>query len=265
MTVHGWQDLLAHAPPFDRPVRLTIGVFDGLHVGHRRLMEEIVTGTAESGALPLVITFRRSPALVLSPASFPGFILSHEQKISRMAGVGIGAVVVIDFSDEMGNLSGKAFIDLLRRNLAIQKIVVGYNFRFGKSRDTGSDDLKDMLSETGTEVQITEPVTRGDSIVSSSRIRASIREADFDEAKAMLLAAYELDLRGVPLRPSGPGRFLALRRDVQQVLPKPGAYAVLCSGSAGERPATLRVTAEAIQIADAGRGDITSVQFAQGS
>ena len=113
MTIHGWQDLLAHAPPFDRPVRLTVGVFDGLHIGHRRLMEGITRadaqGTAATGidVLPLVITFRRTPAIVLSPRTFPGFILSHEQKLSRLAELGVGAVVVIDFSDEMGNLSGR--------------------------------------------------------------------------------------------------------------------------------------------------------------
>jgi riboflavin kinase/FMN adenylyltransferase len=263
MTVHGWQDLLAHAPPFDRPVRLTIGVFDGLHVGHRRLIEGVVAGSAGTGAVPLIITFRRPPALVLAPRTFPGFILSHEQKLSRMAGVGVGAVVVIDFSDEMGNLSGKAFVELLRRNLAIQKIVVGYSFRFGKSRDTGSDDLREILSDTGTELEITEPVMRGSGIVSSSRIRTCIREADFAEAQAMLLAAYELDMRCVPMRPAGPGRFVAARRDIAQVLPKEGEYGVLCAGSAGERPGTLRVGAESIQIAAAGRGDITNVMFAR--
>ena len=59
-----------------------------------------------------------------------------------------------------GEQAGEAFIELLRRNLAIQKIVAGHNFRFGKGRDTGTDDLKEMLSTTGIELQVTEPVMR---------------------------------------------------------------------------------------------------------
>jgi riboflavin kinase/FMN adenylyltransferase len=269
MTIHGWQDILAHAPPFDRPVRLTIGVFDGLHIGHRRLIEGIVKGDEPGGkgpgtdALSLVITFRRSPALVLAPQSFPGFILSHEQKLSRLAELGVGAVVVIDFSDEMGNLSGRAFIELLRRNLTIQKIVVGYNFRFGKSRDTGNDELKEILAGTGIELQVTEPVMRGDSIVSSSRIRSSIQDGDFAEAHAMLLAAYALDLRGVPVRPSGPGRLLIRRRDLPQCLPRAGEYRVVCAGSSGEKRGTLRVAAESVVIASESRGDCTTIAFSE--
>jgi riboflavin kinase/FMN adenylyltransferase len=261
MTVHGWQDLLVHAPPFDRPVRLTLGVFDGLHVGHRRLMEGIVGDRGDLGTVPLVITFFKSPASYLAPASFPGLILTHEQKLARLASLGVGAVVVIDFSEEMSNLSGKAFVGLLRENLTIQKIVVGHNFRFGKSRDSGNDDLKEMLSDTSTDLQVTEPVFRGESIVSSSRIRATIRDGDFAEAGAMLQAQYALDLRGVPVHPSGPGRFSLQRRDIAQVLPKPGDYTVVCAGAAGERAGRLRVGSESLALTAEGRGDITTVLF----
>jgi riboflavin kinase / FMN adenylyltransferase len=260
VTVHSWDDLLSHAPPFDRPVRLTLGVFDGVHAGHRRLMEGILEGGA-GDALPLVITFRRSPAAVLSPPTFPGFILTLEQRMKRLAGLGVGAAVVIDFSSEISNLPGKAFVGLLREHLTIQKIVVGYNFRFGKSRDSGNDDLRDMLSDSAIDVQVTEPVYRGDGIVSSTRIRGSILEGDLDEARAMLLAPWELDLRGIPLRPSGPGRFTLQRRDTAQVLPREGEYRVLCAGSSGERPGVLRAGADSLAIATEARGDITTVIF----
>jgi riboflavin kinase / FMN adenylyltransferase len=259
VTVYSWEDVTAHAPPFDRPVRLTIGVFDGLHVGHRRLMEGITAGAGS--ALPLVLTFRQSPASYLAPHTFPGLILTLDQKMSRLAGLGVGAAVVIDFSSEMSNLPGKAFVGLLREHLTIQKIVVGYNFRFGKNRDSGNDDLRDMLSDTSIDVQVTEPVSRGATLVSSSRIRGAIRDGDLAEAKAMLLAPYALDLRGIPLRPSGHGRFSLLRRDTAQVLPRAGEYPVLCAGSSGERPGVLHVGAESLVIATGARGDITTVLF----
>ena len=71
MTVLTWADLIAHKPPFDLPVRLTIGVFDGVHVGHRRLFSEVVGGGSDT--LSLVMTFPKSPVGVRSPDTFPGF------------------------------------------------------------------------------------------------------------------------------------------------------------------------------------------------
>jgi riboflavin kinase/FMN adenylyltransferase len=259
MTVLSWNHLNRRQADLAGPVRLTIGVFDGLHIGHRRLMEGVVHGS--EGGIPLVITFRQSPAIVLAPGSFPGFILTYGQKLARLESLGIGAVVVIDFSREMSNLSGKAFIALLKEKLAIEKIVVGHNFRFGKGGNAGTDDLKEMLAATGTEVQVTEPVLWGDSIVSSSRIRKTIKDAEFSAAKAMLAAAYGLDLRGIPTDALERGVVRIAHGDLTQVLPKPGTYAVLCRGPAGERPGELTVGEDALTIAAADCNDITMVFF----
>ena len=193
MTILGWDDLLARRPPLDRPVRLSVGVFDGLHVGHRRLLADITAGP--SGLLPLVITFSRSTVFLRSADPFPGSILSFAQKMERIGSLGVGAAVVIDFSEEMSNLSGEAFVRLLKENLTIQKIVVGQNFRFGKKRTSGTDDLKEMLSATGIEVLVTEPVLFGGSMVSSSRIRAAIRGGGLSEAREMLACRHAIDLR----------------------------------------------------------------------
>ena len=259
MTVLSWNDLNRPQADIAGPVRLTIGVFDGLHIGHRRLMESVVHGSGKG--IPLVITFRQSPANVLAPGSFPGFILTYGQKLARLESLGIGAVVVIDFSREMSNLSGKAFIALLKEKFAIEIIVVGHNFRFGKGRNAGTDDLKEMLSTTGTEVQVTEPVLWGGSIVSSSRIRKTIQDAEFSEAKAMLAAAYGLDLRGIPTDSLPGGTVRISRGDLTQVLPKPGTYAVLCTGLAGEQPGELAVGEETLTVAAANCNDITMVFF----
>ena len=199
MTVTDWADLTSGSRGWDRPVRLTIGVFDGVHLGHRQLMKSVMEGQPD--VLPLVVTFRESPASLLAPQSFPGLILSLRQKLSCFEELGIGGVVLIDFSSEMSNLSGEAFIALLKENLAIEKLVVGSNFRFGRGRKAGPDDLKEMLSDTGTEVQVTEPVLWDDRVVSSSRIRKTIQEASFSEARAMLAAAYSIDLRGIRTGP----------------------------------------------------------------
>jgi riboflavin kinase/FMN adenylyltransferase len=258
MIVLSWGDLLKRREPLDRPVRMTIGVFDGLHIGHRKLIEKIVRG---HGGIPLVATFRESPATVLAPAAFPGMLMTWQQKLDGLDSLGIGVVVAIDFSEEMSNLSGKAFIGLLKENLTIEKIVVGHNFRFGKSRNAGTDVLKEMLSDTGTEVQVTEPVLWGESIVSSSRIRTTIKDAEFTEAKAMLASAYGLDLRGIPAFPQRNGRVHIARSALTQVLPRQGVYTVACVRSSGPRPGELTVGDDSLTLTVVEGNDIEAIYF----
>jgi riboflavin kinase/FMN adenylyltransferase len=239
MTVLTWDQLLKRRLSDGRPVWLTVGVFDGLHVGHRHLISLITEGG--SGALPLVVTFSQSPVVVRAPEEFPGSILTYRQKLERFGSLGVEAVVVIDFSDEMSNLSGGAFVRLLRENLTIQKIVVGQNFRFGKKRISGTDDLKEMLSDTGIELLVTAPVLRGSSMVSSSRIRAAIRGGDLVEAKEMLTVPHAIDLRGIRGGADSRGCIRYPRAEIHQVLPPAGEYAVICEAPGGSSPGTCRM------------------------
>jgi len=257
MTVFPWDQLTPSL--FKTPVRLTIGVFDGLHIGHQKLMESITQG--DSDAVPLVITFRSSPALYFAPATFSGFILSYQQKLSRLLSMGIGAALVIDFSEEMSNLSGRAFIRLLKENLTIQKIVVGYNFRFGKSRSTGNDDLREMLSGTETEVHVTEPVRWEGEIVSSSRIRAAIKDGQFESVRAMLGQDYCLDLRECKRVASPGGKILIARDSISQVVPRPGEYSVTYLGTEGAQSGRCSIDDTAVMLAAPESGEVTTVIF----
>ena len=259
MTVLTWADLLEHRPPLDRPVRLTVGVFDGVHMGHRRLLAEITGGGGN--LLPVVITFSRSPAVIRSPDAFPGSILTSVQKMERIAGLGVGAAVVIDFSEEMSNLSGEAFVRLLRENLTIQKIVVGQNFRFGKKRISGTDDLKEMLSNTGTEVLVSEPVLHAGGLVSSSRIRTAIQSGNLGEAHEMLAARHAIDLRGVGNRSSNGSMLRISRSEIVQVLPPAGEYTVSSEGPAGTASGTCRVDNDSLTLAAGNCGGATTVVF----
>jgi riboflavin kinase/FMN adenylyltransferase len=254
-----WTDLLAGKERIREAVRLTIGVFDGLHVGHRALVEAIVRGPGRGSSL--VVTFPRSPQAFLAPSRFPGLILSYRQKLSRLSELGVDGVVVIDFSSEMSNLSGRAFISLLRDKLNIEKIVVGENFRFGRSREAGSGDLREMLFDTGIEVQVSPPVLRDSAVISSSRIRKTIQEADFAEARAMLLADYSLDLRSVAGRMWGAGATLFERSRIEQVLPRPGLYRVQCDHEGRLCNAELEVQADTILLTCGCRVQETTVTF----
>jgi riboflavin kinase/FMN adenylyltransferase len=254
-----WKELAEKKSGVEGPVRLTIGVFDGVHIGHRKLIRGIVGGSSD--ALPMVVTFRQSPVLLVSPGTFPGFLHTYEQKMSLLESLGVAAVVVIDFSEEMRNLSGKAFIGLLKENLTIQRVIVGQNFRFGKSRISGTEDLKEMLSDTGIEVQVTEPVLWDERIVSSTRIRSSIARGDFAGARSMLTTDYALDLRGVPGDAEGSGRRVIARSALSQVVPQPGSYAVTCIGKSGAQPGHIDMREDSLTLTTRECNDVTMALF----
>jgi FAD synthase len=262
MIVLTWEDFTERRVRLDRPVGLTIGTFDGLHLGHRSLISAIAADS--KAALPLAIAFNRNPALLLGKGEFPGLLLSHRQKLERLEALGVGAVAVVDFSEELSKLSGRVFVGLLRENLVIRTIVVGYNFRFGRDRDTDAGGLEQMLRGSGTEVRVTGPVLHRGSVVSSSRIRKTIQEASFAEAREMLSTDHSLDLRGLPVTRQGLVSLIA-RKAVTQVLPRAGRYTVTCmrgaSGAAcnGE----LTVGEDSLALACAEGVDTTFAIFEQ--
>jgi riboflavin kinase / FMN adenylyltransferase len=257
-----WEEFLAErtaagAALSKMPCRLTIGVFDGLHLGHRRLIDA-VTG-APANLFPVVVTFRRPPGQVLGKTGQPGLILSLAQKLRRLAELAVGAAVLIDFSEEISTLSGRDFIDLLRGRLAIERIVVGPNFRFGRHRDADVRDLEAMLAGSPTTVQTIEPVLRGGEIVSSSRIRRAIRDGDLDGAAAMLAAPHEIDLAGTG---GQDGAVLRLARaSVAQVLPAAGTFAVTGRGPDGDVPGTLEAAADTVVVRLAREASIATLAF----
>jgi riboflavin kinase/FMN adenylyltransferase len=251
-----WEEFLAGrtvAGPalLERSARLTVGVFDGLHLGHRRLIAAI-TGTRgpdDGKRLAVVVTFRRPPGHVLGRTDVPGLILSLPQKLHRLAALGVGAAVLIDFSREISTLSGRDFIDLLRGHLTIERIVVGPNFRFGKNRDADVRDLMAMLEGSPTTVQAIEPVRFGGRVVSSSRIRQLVREGGLD------------DLAGVAVAREGPGILRLSRAEVPQVLPAAGSYAVTGRSPEGGVTGTLEAAKESVVVRLARDAEITTVAF----
>lgn len=261
MTVLSWDDLVGSGHGLAGPVDLTIGAFDGLHAGHRLLIGEITRDPGSTTSL--LVTFLRNPALVLGTRPFPGLILTNRQKLERLAGLGVQAVAVVDFSEELSKLSGKAFIGLLQQALAIRRIVVGHNFRFGWHRDTDAAGLAAMLAGTGTEVLVEGPVLSRGGVVSSSRIRKSIQEAAFAEAREMLLAEHALDLREVPGRLDADGVLRVSRAQVAQVLPPDGRYAVTCrDGEGGAAEAELAIGNESLALDGPGAAGAVEVIFA---
>ena len=275
MIVATWEEFLAQRTAAGdelrrRPCRLTVGAFDGLHLGHRRLIDAVVDaglrgpGRGPGHPLSVVVTFRRPPGQVLGTTGRPGLILSLAQRLRRMADLGVSAAVLIDFSEEISTLSGREFIDLLRGRLAIERIVVGPNFRFGRNRDADVSDLEAMFGAGPTAVQAIEPVRLRGEIVSSSRIRRAVREGALDLAADMLDAPHEIDLAGVAAVREGRGVLRLPRAEVPQVLPAAGSYAVTGRSPEGDVAGTLEAAEESVVVRLVHEAAITALTFRSG-
>jgi riboflavin kinase/FMN adenylyltransferase len=163
---------------------LTIGVFDGIHRGHRALIDKI---SARSPLLvPAVLTFRENPKKSTRPGLFEGDILDYREKIRLFDELGVELCVVIDFSADFCKLKGREFFGLMCRFLCPAYAAIGANFRCGFGLDTGAEAFRLLGKEKGVEVEIVPPVLEGGLPVSSSRIRSALKAGNREEAALLL-------------------------------------------------------------------------------
>ncbi len=218
----GWGDFISGETRIEGDVAIAIGVFDGLHLGHKALLSSI-TNTPE-GLVPVVFTFTANPYAVLGTKAFAGNVSSLGQRKQKLEMSGIRFAVMIDFSVDFSKITGGKFIALLLERLAIRKVAVGYNFSFGYNR--GMDAQKLAESMPGVRVDVIEPVFYGGEIVSSTRVRNEIKAGNFDAVRAMLEEDYSLDASG-GIGFEQEGRILSIETStVNQVLPEEGLYTI---------------------------------------
>jgi riboflavin kinase/FMN adenylyltransferase len=227
----------------DRPGALSIGVFDGVHRGHQRLIEKIVRYGRENNSVPLVITFRQSPRRVLAPGSWHGDIYSLRQKLAILESLGVEEAVLIDFSGDFSRLSGKEFTDLLKNRRKIGYLAVGANFRCGYRLDTGADRLGELVSPWGIEFEAVPPVMAGEHPVSSSRVRRAISEGNMDLASGLLGRPFAVDLEDLPVLKTGEFFSWDLRA-ASRIVPRSGRYSVLLRQAASGRGVETEISVD---------------------
>lgn len=182
----GWE---AQEPP--RAV--TVGVFDGVHHGHRMILGRLLAAPFPS----TVLTFDPHPAEVLSPGTHPRLITSVEERIELMHGLGVDVVGVLDLS-EIRHLEPEEFVaEVLVAKLGVRLLVVGSDFQFGRDRAGDSEFLRLAGKRHGFEVDVVDLVESG-RVISSSRVRRLIEEGDVAEAAALLGSRYRLSNIVVP-------------------------------------------------------------------
>ncbi|MDD2437063.1 MAG: bifunctional riboflavin kinase/FAD synthetase [Massilibacteroides sp.] len=171
----------------------TIGFFDGVHLGHRFLIEEL-RQTAKSRRLPsAVITFPIHPRMVLQPGFHPNLLNTTEEKLAQLETTGVDYCIVLDFSLELSRLSAKEFItEVLHKKYYVKTLVIGYDHRFGHDRADGFEQYIAYGAACGIELVKASPFDAGEVTVSSSGIRDRLLNGHVEEAAKLLSYPYSL-------------------------------------------------------------------------
>ena len=221
------QDLSGHNP--DGGMLLTIGVFDGVHQGHKYLIDRLVEKAREQHMLSGVVTFRRHPREVLSPSLTLPRLTNPEQKVELLKKEGVDTVIVLDFDSEMAAISAHDFISLLQKYLRMKGLVVGPDFAIGKNREGDIETIRKMGREMGFEVTVVTPKRVSRTVVSSTAIRKAMAAGEIKKVNEMLGHPFSLTGRVVSGTHRGTSQLgfptINLDVDAAQALPPDGVYA----------------------------------------
>jgi riboflavin kinase / FMN adenylyltransferase len=207
---------------------LTVGNFDGVHLGHKALLKRLKDRAREKGVLSVVMTFEPHPVKVLYPDRKLHRIFNFEDQVTQMEDLGIDMLVVEPFSREFSQLAPERYItDWIFRPFTPETVVVGYDFSFGANRQGSIEFLKSMSQSLGFRVEVIPPVKVDDVLVSSTRIRQALEVGDVKLTKNLLGRPFYL--RGLVVRGAGRGRTIGiptanLHTDAE-TLPSMGVYA----------------------------------------
>lgn len=208
---------------------VAIGNFDGVHLGHQRLLQTAIAAARDLGGDAVVFTFDPHPAAVLAPHKAPALITSRARKLELLAQAGISACVLEPFTRALAAMSHEDFLQsILVEILGARHIVVGYDFTYGRERAGTTATLRAFGQARGIGVDVVEPVEVGGVAVSSTRVRELVRDGDVAGARALLGRDYDLD--GTVIRGDGRGARIGiptanLALDTT-LLPRGGVYAV---------------------------------------
>ena len=219
--------------PFDGGCVATIGFFDGVHLGHRFLLDFVSGIGAERNLPTVVVTFPDSPSRVLHPSETLSLLSTEQEKRQLLLSHGVDQVVMIPFTTNLASCTASSFMrDVLRDQLRVAVLVMGYDHRFGNGGGGTFSDYERYGRELGIEVVLA-PAYKTDSstsqFVSSSSIRAALKNGDIDCANACL--GYEYFLEGTVVGGYHIGSKLGyptanLSVSPLKLIPAPGAYAV---------------------------------------
>jgi riboflavin kinase/FMN adenylyltransferase len=210
-----------------RPTVLTLGVFDGLHLGHQLIVRTVVERARETGAVPTVITFDPHPRAVLHPESAPPLLQTLDQKVEGFGVLGIEQTIVIRFDEEFSRTRAEDFLrDVVKERLHAKEVYLGRGFAFGHDREGNIELLRRVSRELGFFADEVPEIQVRNQRVSSSRVRGLLAEGKVNLARRLLARPYGVEGRvehGAE-RGSGLGFPTANLHPKNRVIPRNGVY-----------------------------------------
>jgi riboflavin kinase/FMN adenylyltransferase len=194
-------------PITQSPTVLTIGAFDGIHLGHQQLIRSVVESARASNRRAALVTFSPLPSVVLGHAT-PFYLTSNEEKLAELERLGLDVVVIVEFTLETAQIRAAQFVNLLIENLQMREMWIGHDFALGYKREGNAEFLRAMGAERGYTIHSLEPVVLDGQPVSSSRVRDALRAGDIPQANACLGRPFQLG--GVVVQGAHRGRRLGV-------------------------------------------------------
>ena len=226
------------------PSAISIGVFDGVHRGHRSVIERLLRRADRDGLVPTVLTFHPHPLAVVAPARAPRLLTTVEQRIELLGGLGVQVVGILPFY-RIRNMEPETFAQgVLAERLDARLVAVGTDFRFGHDRAGDLDTLRHVGERCGYQVAAVELLNEDDQPISSTRIRRLIAEGKVGEAADILGRPHEV--RGRVVKGDGRGRTIGiptanLETPDEIALPGDGVYAAWAVAGGSIHPAVVNV------------------------
>ena len=214
---------------------LTIGVFDGVHRGHREIIRRLIAGAQTDGAPAVVLTFDPHPAVVLGGADVK-CLTTADERAGLLADLGVDAVVTHRFDRTVAGLSAAEFMTRLKAHLGLEHLLVGYDFALGKGREGNPARLAELGLEMGYLVEVVPAVSDESGVISSTEIRKLVAVGSVAEAARLLGHPYTLS--GPVIHGDGRGRAIGIPTanidyPREKVIPARGIYA--CWARLGEQ------------------------------
>ena len=209
---------------------LTIGVFDGVHLGHQRLLAHLRDEAKKRGWLSAVITFKSHPQVVLSHAKGLKWLSDVDTRATLIRGLGIDIVVPLTFTPELAQLSAREFLQLLKDYLKMRGLVIGPDFALGRNRQGNADQLRLLGQEMDFSVEVMPAFVLNGEVVSSSAIRQALAQGK--TGKVGKLLGRPFSLTGQVVSGDKRGRVLGFptaNLDIkpEQALPSDGVYVTI--------------------------------------
>jgi riboflavin kinase/FMN adenylyltransferase len=225
-------DKLEELAAQDGPLHLALGVFDGVHVGHRAVIARAVEAARKEGGKAFVVTFDPHPIRVIAPEKAPASLLATlDEKSAVLKALGVDGLLVIHFDMAFAKMDAEEFV---RKLLAadVRTVAVGEDWRFGSKRSGDVAMLRRMGGELGFQLEAVPPVMWDGERISSTRIRQAIRDGNFDAVEEMLGRPYELSGTVIEGRKLGRGLGFptANLRLGERQTPRDGVWAVKVDG-----------------------------------